>query len=376
MANMRIGLDISMLVYRGSGVANYTFNLAKNLLKYDKKNEYVFFYSSLRTPKNFYYLDDLKRLGGKVRRFYFPPRILKLLWNKHHLLPVEWLIGKVDHYFSSDYLRPPLLKGTKGITTIHDLTWKVYPEFHTLDIVEAHKRKLEKTIKYNDIIIVDSNNTKKDLIKYYPQVNKKKVRVIYPGISDNFRPIKDKAKIERVLTKYNLDYPANYLLYVGAIEPRKNLELSIKVFAELIKDKKFSDYKFILVGRAGWKNGSVFELIKKLELTDKAIFTGFVEDEDLPYFYNAAQLLVYLSEYEGFGLPPIESLACGTKVIASRNSSLEEILLSDNLIDLNVNDIKEIKTRIISSLGKSKIKKIVKKEFTYQRLVNKFLRIL
>jgi len=286
------------------------------------------------------------------------------------------LIGKVDHYFSSDYLRPPLLKGTKGITTIHDLTWKVYPEFHTLDIVEAHKRKLEKTIKYNDIIIVDSNNTKKDLIKYYPQVNKKKVRVIYPGISDNFRPIKDKAKIERVLTKYNLDYPANYLLYVGAIEPRKNLELSIKVFAELIKDKKFSDYKFILVGRAGWKNGSVFELIKKLELTDKAIFTGFVEDEDLPYFYNAAQLLVYLSEYEGFGLPPIESLACGTKVIASRNSSLEEILLSDNLIDLNVNDIKEIKTRIISSLGKSKIKKIVKKEFTYQRLVNKFLRIL
>jgi len=122
---MKIGIDITMLVYTGSGVANYTFNLVKNLLKIDKENEYRLFYSSFRRPKNFYYLNELKRLGGKIYEYRFPPTLLQLWWSKLNIIPVEWFIGKVDAYFSSDFLRPPLLKGTKGITTVHDLTWKI-----------------------------------------------------------------------------------------------------------------------------------------------------------------------------------------------------------------------------------------------------------
>ena len=124
---MKIGIDVSMLVYQGSGVATYTYNFVKNLLIYDKKNEYRLFYSSLRRPKDFYYLNEFRKLGAKVFDYPFPPRLLKLFWNKYHLLPVEWLIGKVDIYHSSDYLRPPLLKGTRGITTLHDLTLKLFP---------------------------------------------------------------------------------------------------------------------------------------------------------------------------------------------------------------------------------------------------------
>ena len=191
---MKIGIDVSMLVYTGSGVANYTYNLVKNLLEIDSKNEYRLFYSSLRRPKNFYYLEELKKRGARIYDWRFPPSFLKLCWGKFHLLPVEWLIGKVDVFFSSDFLRPPLLKGTRGITTIHDLVWKIYPEFHEDWIVTAHVRKLGKTIKYKDEIIVDSENTKNDLLRFYSQINEKKVHVIYPGIGEQFKPTNNKEK--------------------------------------------------------------------------------------------------------------------------------------------------------------------------------------
>lgn len=323
---MKIGIDISMLVYQGSGVATYTYNLVKNLLKYDKKNDYKLFYSSLRRPKEFYYLDEFKKLGAKVYDYYLPPRILKLFWNKIHLLPVELLIGKVDVYHSSDYLRPPLLKRTRGITTIHDLTWKIFPQYHTQDIVKAHEIKLKKTIKYKDIILTISKNTKKDLIKYYPNIEKtNKIVVDYEGVDDRFKPIRNKKAISKILKKYKLKYPVNYLLYVGAIEPRKNLITSIKVFNKLINDQKYSDFKFLIVGRAGWKNEGVFDLIKYLKLEKKVIFVGYVNDSDLPYFYNAAKIFIYLSLYEGFGLPPLEATKCGVPTLLYSNSSLKEI---------------------------------------------------
>ena len=322
---MIIGIDVSMLVYKGSGVATYTYNLVKNLLKYDKKNEYRLFYSSFRRPPDFYFIDEFRKLGAKVYDYRFPPRILKLLWNKWHILPVEWLIGKVDIYHSSDFLRPPLLKGTKSITTLHDLTWKLFPQYHTQDVIIAHENKLKKTIKFKDQIIVDSQNTKKDLYKCFPKTKKNQVSVIYPGVGDNFRKIKDKQEIKKVLKKYRLPYPANYLLYVGAIEPRKNLITAINVFNKLIKDNKYSDFKFLIVGRAGWKNENVFNLIKTLNLENKVVFVGYVSDKDLPYFYNAASVFIYLSLYEGFGLPPLEAAKCGTLTLLYSNSSLKEI---------------------------------------------------
>lgn len=331
---MRIGIDISMLVYQGSGVATYTYNFVKNLLKYDKaryrtvsgkQNEYRLFYSSLRRPPDFYFIDEFKKLGAKVYDYRLPPRILKFLWNKNHLLPVEWLIGKVDVYHSSDYLRPPLLKGTKSITTLHDLTWKLFPQYHTQDVITAHENKLKKTIKFKDEIIVDSQNTKKDLFKCFPKIKKNQVSVIYPGVGDNFRKITNKSEIKKVLKKYKIKYPANYLLYVGAIEPRKNLITAIKVFNKLLQDKKYSDFKFLIVGRAGWKNEEVYRCINTLKLNDKIVSVGYVKDEDLVYFYNSAKVFIYLSLYEGFGLPPLEAAKCGVPTLLYSNSSLKEI---------------------------------------------------
>lgn len=366
---MKIGIDISMLVYKGSGVARYTYNLAENLLKYDKKNEYKFFYSSLRRPKEVEKkLDNLRKLGGKVYDYRFPPKILKLLWNKWHILPVEWLIGKVDYYHSSDFLRPPLLKGTKGITTIHDLTWKIFPEYHTQDIAEAHEKKMQKTIKYKDIIITDSKNTKTDILKYYPQIPEKNIHVIYLGVENMFQKIEDDNKIAKVLKKYNLKYPANYLIYVGAIEPRKNVDRAVEVFNELIKNNGYSNYKFLIVGRAGWKNEKVFNLVQKLKLEDKVIFVGYVPDKDLPYFYNASKCLMYLSDYEGFGLPPVEAVKCGIPTLMYENSSLKE-LFDDYEYAKKGEEVMTLKKILFNQ-----IKPYLKNQFSYKKYVDYWIK--
>lgn len=373
---MIIGIDVTMLVYAGSGVANYTYNLVKTLLEIDKKNEYRLFYSSLRRPKNFYYLDELKKLGGKIYNYRFPLTLLQLWWGRLHIIPVEWFIGKVDVFFSSDFLRPPLLTGTKGITTVHDLTWKIYPQFHEQRIVDAHTIKLKKTVKYQDAILADSQSTKNDLIKYYPKINREKVYVVYPGIGEEFKPINDKEKIKNVLKKYGIDCLSDFLLYVGAIEPRKNLVRSIEVFSELIKNNKFSNFNFIIAGRAGWKNEEVFQSIKRLTLKDKVKFTGYVADEDLPYLYNAASLTVYLSTYEGFGLPPLESLACGTKVIVGDNSSLKETVDKGFLVDVNdKNKILEKMKYLLENKIETK-SELIRKRFNWKKSAKEFLKIV
>lgn len=310
---MRIGFDLSMLVYQGSGVATYTFNAAKALLQYDHTNDYVFFYASLRRPAHFTYLADLKKLGAKIIEIPLPSRLLRLIWNRFHLLPVEWFIGKVDLFFSSDYLRPPLLPGTKGLTTVHDLIWHKFPQFHNGDIVASHARKMAKLIRFGDTIIVDSRSSRDDLLAIYPMIPTSSVHVIYPGVSEIFT---------------NRKHPSpkkNYLVYVGAIEPRKNLDRAIRIFADLIKIKKYANFRFLIGGRAGWKNEHIYRLVTQLGLTGKVIFLGYVKDADLPALYQGASVCMYLSEYEGFGLPPLEAAACGTPTLLYAHSSLKEL---------------------------------------------------
>lgn len=344
---MKIGFDITMLVYAGSGVATYTYNLVSELLKNDKKNEYHLFYSSLRRPKNFYYLNELEKLGGHIHSWRFPPRLLKLWWGKWHIIPIEWFTEKMDYFHTSDFLRPPLLKGTIGITTIHDLTWKIYPQWHTEDVIKAHTLKLTKTIKYKDIIICPSNHTKKDLLKEYPQAKNNKIKVIYEGIDKKFKPIISL----NTLKKYKINKP--YLVYIGAIEPRKNLKRLIKAFNSLIKEKKYSNLNLVIGGRAGWKNQDVFNLVNKLKLNKKIIFTGFIEDSDLPILYSQAECSCYISLYEGFGLPPLEAQACGCPVLSSNISSMPEIL-NKSAILINPYKVKSIKNGIIEALNNSK----------------------
>ena len=317
---MNIGIDVSMLVYQGSGVATYTYNLVKNLLKIDNNNKYHLVYSSLRRPQSISkILDEYRLLGAKVVDLPVPPRGLNFIWNKMYLIPVEWFTGKLDVYHSSDFLRPPLLDGTRGVTTIHDLTWKKFPQFHTRDIIEGHARKLQKTIKFGDSIIVDSKKTLEDLNKYYKNI-KNEIDLIPLGVEEKFFIKHSIEDIIQRINKYGVAKP--YILYVGAIEPRKNLIVLIRAFAMM--QAKYKKLNLVLAGRAGWKNEEVYEEVKKLNLFEKVTFTGYVKDEDLPYLYQGAEVFVYPSLYEGFGLPPLEAMASGTPTIAYNSPSISD----------------------------------------------------
>lgn len=374
---MKIGIDISQLLYPGTGVANYTYNLVKHLLLLDKKNEYRLFFASLRKPKNANFFDEFKNLGAKIYHSPIPHRFLYLLWTKNHLLPIDLFTGYCDFFFFSDFYRPPTSKKTKGITTVHDLSWKIYPQFHEEKIIEAHQKKLEKTLRFDDTIIVDSKNTKNDLIKYFPNVHQEKIFVIYPGVADYFKPMKDKKISEKIIKKYYSHYSlltTNYLLYIGAIEPRKNLDLAIKIFHQLLTNNLLPPTaKFLIIGRAGWKNQAIFDLVKKLKLEeDQVIFLGYVADEDLPYFYSNALATFYLSQYEGFGLPPVESAKCETPVLLYQHSSLKEIF-SEKYPYAKKGE--EEKTLIYLLKNKINPKKLLTTNFSWEEAAKNFIKV-
>jgi len=398
---MIIGIDISQLIYQGSGVANYTYNLVKNLLlsntqsppiptkeqiiischSCESRNPYTYklFFASKNPVKRYSFIEKFKNLGAKIYRYPIPMKLQQWLWQKNDFLSINRLIGNCDIFFSSDFLRPKTDKNVKGITTIHDLSWKLFPQYHTDDVIKAHEKKLEKTIKYNDEIIVDSKNTKNDLLKLYPMIKEEKINVVYPGIGESFKKIGDKKAIENVIKKYLKRFTFNvsrYMLYVGALEPRKNLDITIKVFHKLLNTNYLLlDTKFLIIGRAGWKNEKIFKLVKNLKLEDKVLFLGYVEDKDLPYFYSGATLTFYLSSYEGFGLPPLESLACGTPVLAGDNSSMKETLPKEFLV--NEKDEEEVYKKVVEILNKKpKIdSQKIKEKFSWQNSIKSIVKL-
>jgi len=178
---MRIGIDVSQLAYPNTGVANILKNLIDSLLETDKKNEYIFFFSSLRGNLDAEFLKHQKNPQVEIKIFKFPPSFLNILWNKLHILPINYLIGPVDLFITSDWTEPPIKK-SKKITIIYDLVIFKNPEETHSKIVETQKRKLKWVKKESDMIITISQSSKKD-IEEILHIDSKKIKVIYPGFS-------------------------------------------------------------------------------------------------------------------------------------------------------------------------------------------------
>lgn len=179
---MRIGIDISQIVYEGTGVGRYVRELVKTVLNLDKRNRYVLFGSSLRQRQKF--REFYKTLNADSQNVSMvilpiPPTILELIWNKLHIIPIEWFIGTVDVFWSSDWTQPPLLKA-KGITTVHDLSFFKFPESFAGKIIEVQKRRLKLIKKECKIILCDSETTKLDIQKEMG-IEPSRLRVVYPG---------------------------------------------------------------------------------------------------------------------------------------------------------------------------------------------------
>ncbi len=179
---MKIGIDISQIVHEGTGVGAYVRSIVRELVLIDQKNEYVLFGASLRKLFKFVeFYNEVRVINPRVRLVTapIPPTILEFLWNTLHIVPVEWLIGPIDVFWSSDWFQPPL-RGAKGITTIHDVSFLRYPETFAKTIIDVQKRRLARVKRECKAILCDSESTKKDVVELVT-ISAQKCRIVYPG---------------------------------------------------------------------------------------------------------------------------------------------------------------------------------------------------
>jgi glycosyltransferase involved in cell wall biosynthesis len=302
---MKIAIDVTGSIYKGTGVATYYKNLVPNLMRLPDKHQFITFGYSLRR------YSDLTLASIKLP---IPPRVFEILWNRLHVLPVESLIGEFDLLHAWDYIHPPTQKA-KIITTIHDLTPIKFPEHQHPRTIAAYKSGLNWVKKEATAIIADSHSTKQDIVDIL-KISEKKVHVVYlaaPRQFSNFRTIVENTRnmaIDRARKKFEIE--GDYLLSVGTQEPRKNLQNTIKAYEALNIDQPL-----VIIGRFGWG--------QKIKPSKGVKLLGFVPDEDLPPLYAAASCFIYPSLYEGFGLPVLEAMAIGCPVVTSDRGSLKEV---------------------------------------------------
>jgi len=238
-------------------------------------------------------------------------------------LPLDLVIGKVDVFHTSSYnISPP--KNSKLVVTIHDVIYKAYPRGHSRETREEIDKNLKQILKRADMLIAVSETTKMDVLKWY-SVPAEKIKVVYSGANQQISKIeKSNTLFDRLKEKYSIS--DRFLLFVGTIEPRKNIEGLIKAY-QILKAEHKLPHQLVIVGMKGWGYERVFDLIKTYGLEKEVIFTDYIpsESRDLNLFYNFAEILVYPSFYEGFGFPIVEAFKCGLPVITSNTSSCAEV---------------------------------------------------
>ncbi len=238
-------------------------------------------------------------------------------------VPYSRFFGKnsdITHFFN--YIVPPGVHG-KTVVTVHDMVYKAFPETVRARTKYMLNSGLKSSMKRADMIVTDSEFSRSEILKYFPQ-HEKKLRVVPCGVDLNkFRPCSEPERIPAV--KKSLDIEGEYFLYLGTIEPRKNLERLISAY-HIFSQRTGSDTpKLVLAGGKGWLYDSIFRKVTDLGLSDKVLFTKYVPSEDMNPLMCGALAFVFPSIYEGFGMPPLEAMACGVPVLASDAASLPEV---------------------------------------------------
>jgi len=302
---MLIGIDASRAA-RGerTGTEKYSFELIRHLVALDQKNRYRLYFD--RPP-----FCELRIANCELRVMPFPR-----LWT-HVRLSWEMMHRPPDVLFVPAHVLP-IVHPPRSVVTVHDLGYLYFPRTHRvldrlyLDLSTRHNARAAAHI------IADSQATKRDLMERYG-VDPAKIAVVYPGCDvAAFHPL-DAGAVESVKARYGI--AGDYILFVGTIQPRKNLVRLIEAYRKL----EAGSWKLVIAGKKGWLYEAVFRRVRELGLEGQVVFTGYVAEEDLPALFSGARLFVFPSLYEGFGLPVLEAMACGTPVVCSNASSLPEV---------------------------------------------------
>jgi len=327
---MKIGIDIRTLMDpQYSGVSEYTLNLVGEILRLDRENEYRLFYNSAkdvsaRMPKFDY-------PNVKIIRKRIPNKIFNWPMQKISRRPeIDKILG-VDVFFSPNIAPLALSKDCERILTVHDLSFLRFPEFFNFKRRLWHRMiGVKKMIKEFDKIVAVSENTKNDIVELCG-VLPEKIKVVYSGTESEYKALNSEfPELGAVRRKYGL--PEKFILFLGTVEPRKNIEGLIGAYNKFRESREArlrvpeAELQLVIAGGRGWKSESIYKEWKKSKYEDDIKFLGYVDKKDKVYLYNLASLFVYPSFYEGFGFPPLEAMACGTPVITSFASSLPEIV--------------------------------------------------
>lgn len=329
---MQIGIDARYITKYKSGVGFYTQNLLESLASIDSMNEYYY----LTTQRN---IPHLKLNGNNFILMHtyisFENHIFGDFWQNLYL-PLRLAALNIDVFHGPAVFLPLVKLGFKTVVTIHDLVSFLFPQTVPRKYSLYMQLMTRLSARFADGIIASSESTRQDLSKHL-KIHPEKIKVIHLAVDESFKRVEDKDQIQKILEKYKID--SEFVLFIGNLEPRKNLTRLFEAFA--IAHNKIPSYKLVVAGTRGWLYSDIFETVARLNLSDKIIFTGYIDAEDLPALYSAAQVFVLPSLYEGFGLPILEAMSCGAPVITSNMGSIPEVA-GDSAILIDPYDIKAI----------------------------------
>ncbi len=307
---MRVGIDLTALLPQATGVDNYITRLVLALGRIDHTSQYTLFVN----------FEDRDLLAGALPPNFtivpaaLRPRVARLSFQQG-LLPMAALALGLDVVHSPAFLMPLVRGRSRHVITVHDMTMFTHPDCHIpLRRNPLFLRAVTASIRRADLVSVPSAAVRQDILTLVPDVAADRVRVIVPGIGEEFRPRPAAAA-----------HPRPYVLYVGTLEPRKNVETLVESYRRLVLDGAIAE-DLVLVGRLGWDYERLLARLDVPELRGRVHRPGYVSQDGLVDLYAGARLFVYPSLAEGFGFPPLEAMACGTPVIATDSSSLAENL--------------------------------------------------
>jgi|YNPBryBLVA2012_1023415.scaffolds.fasta_scaffold02438_2 glycosyltransferase involved in cell wall biosynthesis len=307
---MRIAIEATTVLAVSSGINVYIARSLEHLFNLDRDNQYILYVhrnSALRAFEGRYSNVSLRLFEGRRRTTWIQVSLPYLLRQEG-----------AELLHSTSFVMP-LFPRVPAVLTVYDLTTSFFPQNFVLKHRIVFGSFVPLSIRKADHIVAISESTKRDIVEHF-KIPDDRITVVHGAAEDRFRQPADPARIAAVREKYRL--PERYILFVGVIEPRKNVPGLLEAFASIAQR---IPHHLVVAGGLGWKYDSVFATVRRLGLGERAVFPGFIADEDLVPLYQGAELFVYPSFYEGFGLPVLEAMSCGVPVVTSNLSSLPEV---------------------------------------------------
>jgi len=337
---VRVGIDVVGALRPETGAGRYTAGFVRALEEMAPELELVLFCNAFR-------IRDVGQALGLSRPIVnprIPGRVLLTAWRRLGWPPIEAFTGPVDVFHTSDWTHPPQRRGAT-VATVHDVGALIHPEWYAPDVVEIHRRKTRAAAEKAAAIITGSEFTRREFLQLYG-IDGKRVHVVYYGVSSAFRPV-DLDRASATARRLGLTRP--FLLYVGTRERRKNLPGLMEIFARV--SRRRPDVMLAVVGMRPWVEASgihgaghwsgreLEERMRQLGVAARVCILGHVSLQELLDLYSTAEVLVYPSYYEGFGLPALEAMACGLAVVAASGSALSEVVGdAGTLVDADEHD--------------------------------------